>query len=98
VTAKLIEAIVVAFPMWKVLLVATKIVIISVLYLHYYERISIDKALSLQFLWFLIPIPILIGTPKGLEIMAHIGSGIILGMFLSFCLYAMIMTIKKLRV
>ena len=100
-TTKLIEGYATAFPMCEVLLVTAGVIAISALYLYYKEGVSIDIALSLQFLWLFVPGFLIIGClnsgveQKVLEIAGHIGTGIVLGSFLAFCLYVAVTGTKK---
>jgi hypothetical protein len=92
---KLIEAYAAAFPVWETLLGTAGIVVISTFYL-YKDGWSIGTALLLQFMWFLVPILVVISEIKqSLEVAGHIGSGVMLGVFLAVLLYAASIGLKK---
>lgn len=96
-TTKLIEATITAFPMWQIILVMAGFVVIWTFYLYYKAGVSIDAALSLQFLCLLIPIILFLAQSdaKTLPIMGHMGTGIVFGQVLAFCIYAIGVGVKK---
>lgn len=99
----LIEIFVGAFPMWKIPCITIGIIVISTFYLYYKQSMSIDIALSLQFLWFLVPISVIsvhlahlnsLGIEQNfLEIAGHIGSGIVFGLIVTIWLYVIVASI-----
>jgi len=94
---KLVEATVLAFPMWPVLLI-TAVLPIMTFSISFYDLKcggSVDRVLTLQ-LWWLALAPIFL-MPTTAEVFGHIESGIMLGVILSFCLYVFIEGCKKLR-
>jgi hypothetical protein len=99
---KIIEAYCAAFPMYGILLGTVIIVIVSAFYCHYKLRSSIEVALLLQFIWFLVPILLCLVylSPFGierkiLETAGHMGSGVVFGQILAFGLYVTGMSLKK---